>query len=161
MFHTEAQVALRRGQDAASRALRDLFLGLLQDEQPFRRLAEMIAGTDLQYATIGGRAPAGSFVPELALATSASTARLAELMRNARPVLLDLTGRAEFDVIALAWEPRIEVHAVTALDRPADAMLIRPDGYVAWCAAVGEPAATSVPRLRDALTRWFGEAASR
>lgn len=156
MFHTEAQVALRRGQDTASQALRDLVLEMLKDERAFTRLAAMIAGTDISYTTIEGHAPAGSFVPDLTLATPEQTIQLAELMRNARPVLLDLAGRGEFDTVARAWEPRVEILAATGVDQPCDAMLIRPDGFVAWAADAGEPAATALPRLREALTRWFG-----
>lgn len=156
MFHTQAQVALRRGQEPASQALRDLFLEMLEDEQTFRHLAALIAGTDIRYATIAGPAPAGSFVPSLALGTSEQSNRLAELMREARPVLLDLAGRAEFYDAAHAWTPRIDVHAAIVLDPPFDAMLIRPDGYIAWAAKTGEPISTAIPRLQHALTQWFG-----
>jgi 2-polyprenyl-6-methoxyphenol hydroxylase-like FAD-dependent oxidoreductase len=156
MFHTEAQVALRRGQDTASQALRDLFLELLQDEPAFSHLAAMIAGTDIRYTTIEGHEPAGSFVPELTMETPEQTIQLAELMRKARPVFLDLAGRGEFESVARAWKPRVEILAATGVGQPCDAMLIRPDGYVAWAADADEPAATALPRLRDALTRWFG-----
>jgi FAD binding domain len=156
MFHTEAQVALRRGQDTASQALRDLVLEILQDEHAFSHLAAMIAGTDIRYTTIEGHAPAGSFVPELTLETPEQTSQLAGLMRKARPVFLDLAGRGECESVARAWKPRVEILAATGVDQPCDAMLIRPDGYVAWAADADEPDATALPRLRDALTRWFG-----
>ncbi|XXX62080.1 hypothetical protein WME82_27025 [Sorangium sp. So ce128] len=45
-----------------------------------------------------------------------------------------------------------------ALPRPAEALLIRPDGYVAWAAAAGEPEASAHRRLRRALANWFGAA---
>jgi 2-polyprenyl-6-methoxyphenol hydroxylase-like FAD-dependent oxidoreductase len=159
MFQTEAQVALRRGHDAAAQALRDLVLEILQDEEPFGHLAAMIAGTDLHYATIGGHAPAGAFVPDLSVTTPDQMAQFVDLMQNARPVFLDLAGRREFESIALDWKPRVHVHVATLADRPVDAMLIRPDGYVAWAADLGESVVTGLPRLRDALTRWFGESA--
>jgi hypothetical protein len=116
----------------------------------------MIASTDVRYSTIGGRAPAGSFVPDLALATPEQTIQLAELMRKARPVFLDLAGRGELESVARAWKPRVEVHAATGVDQRWDGMLIRPDGYVAWAADADEPAAIALPRLRDALSQWFG-----
>jgi hypothetical protein len=47
------------------------------------------------------------------------------------------------------------MHARTD-DRPADALLIRPDAYIAWAAKVGEPADADVPALQGALFRWFG-----
>ena len=36
---------------------------------------------------------------------------------------------------------------------PAAALLIRPDGYVAWAASPGDP---DNDGLRHALTTWFG-----
>jgi len=49
MLHTQAQVALRRGNDSAGEALRDVFLELLLDEQPLRRIGAIIAGSDIRY----------------------------------------------------------------------------------------------------------------
>lgn len=156
MFQTQAQVALRRGNDAASQALRDLFLEVLHDEQSFGRVAAMIAGTDQAYVTMSGPSPTGFLAPDLTLVEPRDAARLAELMREAKPVFLDLAGRVECQRVFRAWEPRGEILAATAVDRPADALLLRPDGWVAWSTAPGESDVVALPLLRDALARWFG-----
>jgi hypothetical protein len=171
MMQTQAQLALRRGQDAAAQALRDVFQELLADEQPARRLGALIAGSDLRYPMPGdGLHPlAGTFAPDLAVRTEHGTTSVAQIMHAARPVFLDLAGRPELRDIAGPWHDRVDIRAavlavlavlavsaVSAGDRAADALLIRPDARVAWAAAVDEPAATAAPALREALARWFG-----
>ena len=155
---TQAQVALRRGQDPAAEALRDLFGELLADEQPLRRIAALIAGTDLRYPAAGpGQHPlTGTFVPDLTLHTGQGTTSVAELMHAARPVLLDLGGRPELRESARDWQRRVDIRTAQTDHRPADALLIRPDAYIAWAAAAGEPAATASLTLREALRGWFG-----
>ena len=77
-------------------------------------------------------------------------------MRTARPVLLDLADRHDLREIAGNWQHRVDIHTATTDHRPADAILIRPDAYVAWAATVAEPAETAAPALRDALSHWLG-----
>jgi hypothetical protein len=151
-------VALPRGQDPAAEALRELFLLLLADEQPLRRLGALIAGTSIRYPMPGPRPArlAGSFAPDLTLHTGQGTISVAELMHAARAVLLDLAGRQDLREAARDWQPRIDIHTAQTDHRPADALLIRPDAHIAWAAATGEPAGTAVPALRGALSRWFG-----
>ena len=78
-------------------------------------------------------------------------------MRAARPVVLDLAGRTDLREAARDWEGRVDLHTARTDDRPADALLIRPDAYIAWAATAGEPADADVPALQEALSRWFGE----
>jgi 2-polyprenyl-6-methoxyphenol hydroxylase-like FAD-dependent oxidoreductase len=158
MLQTQAQVALRRGQDPAADALRKLFLELMVYEQPLRHMGELIAGTDIRYPSPNpSRHPlTGAFAPDLTLHTDAGTTSVAELMRTARPVFLDLASRPGLREAARAWEHRVDIHTARIDDRPADALLIRPDGYIAWAATAGESADTAVPPLREALFRWFG-----
>jgi len=158
LLQTQAQVALRRGQDPAAEALRELFGELLTDEQPLRHLGALIAGTSIRYPMPGPgqHALAGTFAPDLPLQTGQSTTSVADLMRDARPVLLDLAGRTDLRQIAQDWRHRIDIVTASAGDRPADALLIRPDAYIAWAAATGEPAGTAAPALRQALIQWFG-----
>ena len=155
---TQAQVALRRGRDPAAEALRELFGELLTDEQPLRRLGALIAGTGIRYPTPGPgqHALAGTFVSDLILHTGQGTTSVAELMHAARPVLLDLADRPDLREAARDWKPRIDVCTAQTDHRPADALLIRPDAYIAWAAATGEPSGTAAPALREALTRWLG-----
>jgi 2-polyprenyl-6-methoxyphenol hydroxylase-like FAD-dependent oxidoreductase len=56
----------------------------------------------------------------------------------------------------LGLEPCIDVHTAETDDRPADALLIRPDAHIAWAATVDEPTDAATPALRDALTEWLG-----
>ena len=158
LLQTQAQVALRRGQDPAAHALRELFLELLADEQPLRRIGALIAGTDIRYPMPGPgqHALAGTFAPDLTLHTDQGTTSVAELMHPARPVLLDLAGRPDLRETARDWQHRIDIHTAQTVPRPADALLIRPDAHIAWAATTGEPAATAAPALREALSYWFG-----
>jgi len=48
------------------------------------------------------------------------------------------------------------MHTAETDHRPADALLIRPDAYIAWAAAIGEPVDTAAPALAEALSSWFG-----
>jgi hypothetical protein len=157
MVHTRAQVALRRGLDPAGDALREVFQQLLTDEQPLRRLASMVAGTDIRYALPGadGHELIGTFAPDLALHTDRGTTSVAELMRSARPVLLDLADRAELRETAAGWADRVDIVTAKTGDRPADVLLIRPDAVVAWAAPVDQATDAAAPALREALTTWF------
>jgi 2-polyprenyl-6-methoxyphenol hydroxylase-like FAD-dependent oxidoreductase len=156
MLQTQAQVALRRGQDPAAQALRELFSELLADEEPLRRLGALIAGTDTRYPMPGAseHALTGTFAPNLTLHTSRGATSVAELMHAARPVLLDLAGRPGLQETARDWQHRVDMHTAEVDHRPADALLIRPDGCIAWAAAADEPGAA--PALREALSYWFG-----
>jgi 2-polyprenyl-6-methoxyphenol hydroxylase-like FAD-dependent oxidoreductase len=158
MLQAQAQVALRRGQDPAGQALRELFTELAADEQPLHRLAALIAGTDIRYPTPSPRHDTltGTFAPDLTLRTDQGTTSVAELMPAARPVFLDLAGRPELRETARDWRHRVDIRTATIAGLRADALLIRPDAYIAWAAPIDEPASTAAPALREALGRWFG-----
>jgi 2-polyprenyl-6-methoxyphenol hydroxylase-like FAD-dependent oxidoreductase len=158
LLQTQAQVALRRGQDPAAQALRELFLELLGDEQPLRRVGELIAGTDVRYPRPGPsqHALTGTFAPDLALRTGQGATSVAELMHTARPIFLDLADRPDLRETARDWPHRIDIHTARTDHRPADALLIRPDAHIAWAASTSEPAGTAAPALREALSCWFG-----
>ncbi len=158
LLHTQAQVALRRGQDAAADALRELFVELVADEQASFRVASLIAGTDIRYPLPGpgGHPLTGTFAPDLTLHTDQGTTSVAELMHPARPVLLDLADRPDLREVARGWQHRVDVHTGKTDHRPADALLIRPDAHIAWAATTGEPTDTAASALGAALSRWFG-----
>jgi hypothetical protein len=158
MLQTQAQVALRRGQDSAAEALRELFGELTVYERPLRHMGELIAGSDIRYPlpNPNDHALTGSFSPDLTLHTKQGTTSVAELMQTARPILLDLADRADICEAARGWQDRIEIHRGHTDDRTADALLIRPDAHIAWAATIDEPADTAVPALRDAIASWFG-----
>ncbi|MEV4399139.1 FAD-dependent monooxygenase [Nonomuraea sp. NPDC049607] len=158
MLHTRAQVALRRGRDAAAEALREVFTELLTDEQPLRRMGALVAGTDIRYPMPGTEPHplAGTFAPDLVLHTDQGVTSVAELLHAARPVLLDLAGRPELRELTSQWGDRVDVRTAKTDERPADVLLIRPDAHIAWAAAVGEPDGTAATALREALSHWFG-----
>ena len=149
LLHTRAQWALRRGYDPAAEALRELFLELVTDEQPLRRIGALIAGTDVRF-----RIPNPNHHP---LTGTFARGLTAGLLDAARPVLLDLADRSDLREVARAWRHRVDIHRAPADDRPADALLIRPDAYIAWAANIDEPADTAAPVLTQALSEWFGE----
>lgn len=141
-----AQAALERAEGADGAALRELLGELVAFLEPLRHLAAALDGSDVRYEA-GGHPLVGRLVPELAIP------RVAELLRAARPVLVDLAGRTDLGAAGAGWRDRVEVVSARSPDGPADAILIRPDGYVAW--AIG--ASERVASVRPALTRWFGE----
>ncbi|NDU74808.1 FAD-dependent oxidoreductase [Actinomadura sp. DSM 109109] len=158
MMHTRAQVALRRGHDPAAEALRELFQELLADEQPLRRMSGLLSGADIRYPMPGaGHHPlAGAFAPDLTLHTDEGVTSVADLMRAARPVLLDLAGRPDLREQAREWRHRVDVRTAKADERPADVLLIRPDAHIAWAVSGDEAAGPAAASLRQALTHWFG-----
>ncbi|MGW6207642.1 FAD-dependent monooxygenase [Streptomyces sp. NPDC055089] len=158
MLHTRAQVALRRGTDPAAEALREVFQELLTDEQPLRRMGALISGSDIRYPPSGSdhHPLTGSFAPDLVLHTDGGMSSVGELLHAARPVLLNLADRADLCQVARSWRSRVDVHTAKTDDRPADAILIRPDAHIAWAAAVDESADRAAPTLRAALSAWFG-----
>ncbi|WP_406237369.1 FAD-dependent monooxygenase [Nocardia sp. NBC_01009] len=155
---TRAQVALRRGQDLAAEALREVFQELLLDEPALRRMGALVGHADIRYPMPGSNhhALTGTFAPDLTLHTDQGVTSVAELMHTARPILLDLADRPELREVAGDWQDRIEIRIAKTDDRPADAVLIRPDAHIAWAATIDEPADTAALALRDALSGWFG-----
>jgi hypothetical protein len=118
----------------------------------------MIAATDIRYPLPNpSQHPlTGTFAPDLMLRTGQGTTSVAELMRTARPVLLDLADRRDLREAAHNWRHRVDIRTAETDGRPADALLIRPDAHIASVSAVGQPADTATPELRDALAAWFG-----
>jgi 2-polyprenyl-6-methoxyphenol hydroxylase-like FAD-dependent oxidoreductase len=147
IMHTRAQLALV-APGPNTTALRTLFGELLADADNVRHIAALMSGADVRYG--GGTHPlTGRWMPDLALRTPEGRTRVAELLRAARPVLLTLRDGPVHADTAKPWADRVDVVAATAGDAPAAAVLIRPDGYVAWAGEDGDG-------LDDALHTWFG-----
>ena len=155
--NTMAQTALTRG-DERSRALRETMSDLLSMGEPRRRLAGMMSGLDIRY-DVGGEHPlVGSRMPDLDIDTAHGPTRIYALLHDARPVVLNFANRGGVDSTAAgervrsvgaAYEGKWELPVIGEVDAPS-AVVIRPDGHVAW---VGDAADAS---LRDVLTTWFG-----
>jgi FAD binding domain len=155
--NTLAQVALFR-QDDRAKALRDTIAELLSMDEPRRRFAAMMSGLDIHYDLGEGHPLLGRRMPDLDLVTANGPLRAFTLLHDARPVLLNLGEPGGFDITPWADRVRLiyakyvgtwELPALGAVTAPA-AVLIRPDGYVAW---VGDRTQLG---LTDALTTWFG-----
>ena len=160
--NTMAQVALRRT-DERGKALGDTLAELLSMDEPRRRLAAEMSGLgihyDLGHSDIDERHPLlGRRMPDLDLVTANGQVRVFTLLHDARPLLLNLGEPGGLDITA--WADRVqlidakyvgtwELPALGAVTAPS-AVLIRPDGYVAW---VGDRTQLG---LAAALTTWFG-----
>lgn len=147
IMSSRAQTALLRPGPHIT-AVRQLFQELLDSPANVRRIADLMSGADTRYAT-GEHDLVGRFLPDLPLLTSSGPARLAVVQRDGRPRLYDLCGRDDLVEIAGAWHDRVEVLVATSPEAPADAVLVRPDGHVAWA---GDSPAGLVAALND----WFG-----
>jgi len=155
--NTMAQTALLRYDDRVD-ALRDTMSELLSMDEPRKRIAAMMSGLDIHYDLGEGHPLLGRRMPDLDLVTANGPLRVFTLLHAARPALLNLGEPGGFDITP--WADRVqlinakyagvwELPVLGAVTAPT-AVLIRPDGYVAW---VGEGTDTG---LRDALTTWFG-----
>ncbi|NNH68727.1 FAD-binding protein [Nocardia uniformis] len=156
-LQSRAQAALRRGHDAADDALRQVFQELLADEPALRRMGDLVGHNDIRYPMPGSdHVLVGTFAPDLTLHTDQGVISVAELMHSARPVLLVLADRPDLREVAAGWQDRVDIRTAKTDDRPADALLIRPDAHIAWAATIDEAVDTAEPALREALTSWFG-----
>jgi 3-(3-hydroxy-phenyl)propionate hydroxylase len=155
--NTMAQVALA-GPDDRHQALRDTMTELLGMDEPRRRIAGMLCGLDIHYDLGEGHPLLGRRMPDLDLHTPDGPTRVFTLLHDARPVLLDLGGSGGFDIAP--WADRVrfvdaehdgewELPVLGAVAAPP-AVLIRPDGHVAFAGDLADP---ELPR---ALATWVG-----
>jgi hypothetical protein len=155
--NTLAQTALGRG-DERTKALHEKMTELLALDEPRKRYAAMMSGLDIHYDLGAGHPLLGRRMPDLDLLIDSGPRRVFSLLHAARPVLLNLGEPDALDVAH--WADRVrwvnaryagvwELPVLGAVPAPA-AVLIRPDGHVAW---VGHGTDEG---LREALTTWFG-----
>jgi 2-polyprenyl-6-methoxyphenol hydroxylase-like FAD-dependent oxidoreductase len=152
-----AASALRRPDDRTT-AVRDTIAELLSMDEPRKRFAATMSGLGVHYDLGEGHPLLGRRMPDLDLGTADGPLRVFALLHDARPILLNLGDAGRVDITA--WAGRVQLIDATydgawvlpALGQVAapTAVLIRPDGYVAW---VGSGADLG---LVDALTTWFG-----
>jgi hypothetical protein len=159
--NTMAATALGRG-DERTEALRESLTELLRMEEPRKRYAAMSSGLDVHYDLGPGHPLLGRRMPDLDLVTAQGPERVFALLHPARPLLLDLGAPGAFGFAGWADRVRrVEARYTGAWELPVlgavaapTAVLVRPDGYVAWVGEGGDRG------LRDALTRWFGPPAT-
>ncbi len=154
--HTIALAALQR-RDERSQALVDLVSELANMDEPRKRLVGSVSGLDIHYDLGEGHPLLGRRMPDLDLITADGPLRVFELLHDARPVLLNLGQPGDFgttpradrvQLIDASYKGEWELPVLGVVSAPT-AVLIRPDGYVAW---VGD--GTDVG-LTDALATWF------
>jgi 2-polyprenyl-6-methoxyphenol hydroxylase-like FAD-dependent oxidoreductase len=159
IMHSRAQLALLRP-GAEVTALRELFSELLTNPDTVHHLSDLVSGNDNRYAVGADAHPlAGRWVPDFAVADADGTRRVAGLARDGRPLLIDLTDGAVVAAAVAGVADRITVAAGRPVgDVPATALLVRPDGYVAWASSAPKP---TTDELRRVLAHWFGIKAAR
>jgi 2-polyprenyl-6-methoxyphenol hydroxylase-like FAD-dependent oxidoreductase len=148
MMHSLAQTALMAPGPEVGQ-LRTLLEELFTIPDVQQHMATLLAGSDVRYDVGDDHPLSGRLVPDL---TFDDGRRVSELLHDARPILLDLDAHVAPAV--RGWADRVDIVSAGMADRPAAAMLIRPDGYVAWATDTFGPAAEM--GLQAALERWCG-----
>jgi 3-(3-hydroxy-phenyl)propionate hydroxylase len=156
--YTMAQSLFQKA-DPRQEALRDLLDEVLRRDGAADPIAGLVTGLDVSYGPGADHPLQGRRMPDLDIATDEGSVRVYELLHRARPVLLELGGPA---LDAGAWAGRVQHVAgtydgawalpVLGVVAAPTAVLVRPDGYVAW---VGRHTAVGLP---EALAAWFGAA---
>ncbi len=155
--HTMAQGTLQR-QDERTKALTEVVSELARMDEPRRHLAGLISGLDIHYDLGEGHPLLGRRMPDLELKGPDGPVRVFGLLHDATAVLVNLGEPGSMDITP--WTDRVrlldaeylgpwELPVLGAVTAPA-AVLIRPDGYVAWVADEAQIG------LSEALTAWFG-----
>jgi 3-(3-hydroxy-phenyl)propionate hydroxylase len=158
--HVMAKTVLMRLDDDRMEALVDVVSELVSMDEPRRQLAGVMSGLDIHYDLGEGHPLLGRRMPDLDLVCAGGPLRVFELLHEARPVLLNLGEPGSLDITP--WADRVQLvdarhdgeWELPVLGQVAapPAVLVRPDGYVAW---VGDGTELG---LADALSAWFGAA---
>jgi 2-polyprenyl-6-methoxyphenol hydroxylase-like FAD-dependent oxidoreductase len=159
---TVAQSSLLLADDRV-KTLGDTISELLSMDEPRKRFGARMSGLGIHYDLGEGHPLLGRRMPDLDLVTADSPLRVFTLLHEARPVLLNLGEPGGFDIAP--WADRVQLidaEYVGTWELPAlgevaapTAVLIRPDGYVAWVGGL-----TAGPELADSLTTWVGPPAA-
>ena len=152
-----AQIALCARDDRTEALRDDVGRAAGAMDEPRRRIAGMLSGLDIHYDLGEGHPLLGRRMPDLDLGTAAARRGLrAAARRAARAAQPRRAGRADgpYGVLTVdaTYDGAWELPVLGEVGAPA-AVLVRPDGYVAW---VGDG---SDDGLADALATWFGPAA--
>ncbi|MDQ0693264.1 FAD-dependent monooxygenase [Arthrobacter sp. W4I7] len=159
--NTMAQSALRRP-DPRIRAAGEVVSELLGMEEPRKRFAGMQSGLDVHYGLGEGHALLGRRMPDVDLVTPEGPRRVFSLLHDARPLLLNLGEPGAFETLPRPEAVKLvdakyggpwELPVLGEVPAPV-AVLVRPDGYVAW---VGDG---SDAGLKEAFGAWFGWSAA-
>ena len=158
---TIAQALLQR-RDDRMQALVDVLSELTSLDEPRKHIAGLMSGLDIHYDLGEGHPLLGRRMPDLDVITADGPVRVFELLRDARPLLLNLGQPGDCDItpwadrvklIDASYEGEWELPVIGLVSAPT-AVLVRPDGYVAWVKDESDAG------LTDALTTWFGAPAT-
>ncbi|TRB04300.1 FAD-dependent oxidoreductase [Agrobacterium tumefaciens] len=146
---SRAQVALMRP-SRSTRALEAIIRDLIETRDGATYFAERVWGVSLHYE-LGGQHPlVGRSVPDFVLTDGRKTG---ELLREGKALLLDFGADASLQALADRWNGRIAYVAGNAVNHlDLRAVLVRPDGIVAWATA----STPDKEELTEAAGRWFG-----
>jgi 3-(3-hydroxy-phenyl)propionate hydroxylase len=154
--------------DPRAADLVELMTHLVGFDEVNQYLSTKMSGLDLRYPIPGTHPLLGRRVPDADISTGGAGKRVFELLRSARPVLLDMSGTADLADAAAGWADRVDIIAADCpsqvwevpgagtISTPA-ALLIRPDGHVAWA----RDRDVDLVALHEALDTWCGPASSR
>jgi len=156
--NTMALTAIERSDDRIS-ALREMILELMGNAEVRKRYFAMISGLDVHYDLGEGHPLLGRRMPDLDVTTACGSLRVFTLLHDGKPVLLNFGDGDSLDIdgwgdrvrwIEAKYEGVWELPAMGPIPGPA-AVLVRPDGYVAWVADEHGRAG-----LAESLRKWFG-----
>ncbi|MFE5580147.1 FAD-dependent monooxygenase [Kitasatospora sp. NPDC056531] len=144
--NTRAQLALMKP-DPALGELRALFEQLLAQDEGSRLVGGMISAQGLDLPPRGPNASRweGRFLDNAALGDN----DVIGLLEEGRPLLLTGDGDSVPAQEAAGWAHVVTTVPVPRSALPAPALLVRPDGYIAW--------APDGDGLAEALRGWFGD----
>lgn len=151
---TMASVALRR-QDERTVALRETVAEMLAMDAPRKQMAGFLSGLDIRYDLGEGHPLLGRRMPDLDLVASEGPIRIYSLLHAARPVLISFGEALNLgpsahcvEIVEARYEGSWELPVIGAVVAPR-AVLVRPDGHVAWVGDGGDAG------LKEALALWF------
>ena len=142
--------------DPDKEPLRRTITALLEIPEVKRYMAGLISGLDVRYPMDGPQHQLlGARMVDVKLSVDGGVRWFSELLHDGRGALVTMDER--YAEAARRWLPRITVTEVAELPEVgAQAVLVRPDGYVCWVAEENGSAEDALRRLLVALTDWFG-----
>lgn len=146
---TRAQVAVMRP-DPHARAIASIIRDLINTREGTTYFAQKVSGIGLRYDLGGSHELVGRSAPDFELGDGS---RLGSHLHTGNGLLVDLTGKEAFEPLGRRWNSRLSTISTKAIDdRGVQALLVRPDGFIAW-ATDGE---IDPAEAEQAITRWFG-----
>jgi 2-polyprenyl-6-methoxyphenol hydroxylase-like FAD-dependent oxidoreductase len=153
---TRAQVAIMRPNPHAQ-AIAGIIRDLISTKDGTSYFVEKISGVLLHYDLPGDHPLVGRSAPDLEFEDGS---RLGPFFHDGTGVLLDLVGKEELSTLGRRWPGRLKYVSAQAKDNKGlAALLLRPDGFVAWAADTNPDPNTDLTSLEETAHRWFGNPA--